>query len=52
MRKQPEPPKTKPGPQAERVKIDMPWQDAMKHALHKPRPKEGLPSAPEKKPKA
>ena len=33
----------KPGPKPERVKTDGDWQDAVKKALKKPRPKEGWP---------
>lgn len=31
----------------ERVKIDMPWEDAVKKALDKPKPPEGWPDQPE-----
>ena len=33
----------KPGPKPDRVKIDENWEDAVKKALDKPRPKEGWP---------
>ena len=45
-------PKKQPGPEAERVKIDAPWEDAVKLALEKPRPKDGWPSASESKSKS
>ena len=39
---------SKPGPDAERVKVDKPWGDAVKEALKKKRPKDGWPKPPEK----
>ena len=36
-----------PGPKADRLKIDMPWKDAVDKALKKPKPKDGWPK-PEK----
>ncbi len=36
------------GPEPDRVKIDMDWEQAVGKALKKPRPKEGV---PDKKPK-
>lgn len=41
--------KSKRGPEADRVKIDMNWKDAMSKALKKPRPTGGFPK--DKKPK-
>lgn len=41
---------SKPGPDPERVKLDKPWEDAVKDALKKKRPKDGWPE-PEKAPK-
>lgn len=43
------PAKAKPGPVEERVKIDMPWEDAIKVALSKPKPKDGWPKPDAKK---
>lgn len=41
--------KTPPGPEPERVRIDGDWEDAVKRALKKPRPKGGWPKPePEK----
>jgi len=39
----------KRGPEADRVKIDVTWKDAVKTALKKPRPEQGWPM--DKKPK-
>ncbi len=36
--------KRKTGPEPERVKIDKPWEDTVKDALKKERPKEGWPT--------
>jgi len=36
------------GPVADRVKIDVPWKDAVKAALEKKRPPEGWPKQPDK----
>lgn len=36
-------PKKKTGPKEDRVKLDIPWEDAVKIALDKERPKEGWP---------
>lgn len=44
-------PRKKPGPEAERVKIDAPWEQAVKTALTKPRPKAGWPAQPKAKKK-
>lgn len=41
--------KKKRGPEADRVKIDGNWKDAMSKALKKPRPEQGWPK--DKKPK-
>ena len=41
--------KAKPGPGAERVKIDLDWEEAVKRALGKKRPPEGWPLPPKKK---
>ena len=38
----------KPGPKEDRVKIDMDWEDAMKKALEKERPKDGQWPKPDK----
>lgn len=41
-------PKQKPGPEPDRLKIEvMDWETAVKKALHKPRPKEGWPESPD-----
>ena len=37
------PARQKPGPEEERVKIDIPWEDAVKKSLGKKKPKEGWP---------
>jgi hypothetical protein len=37
------PTKRKPGPEAERLKIDMPVEEAIKKVLLKKRPKDGWP---------
>jgi hypothetical protein len=44
-KKPPAKPKAKPGPVEERVKIDVPWEDAIKVALHKPKPPGGWPKS-------
>jgi len=36
-------PKKKPGPEPERVKTDLDWEDAVKRALEKKRPEDGWP---------
>jgi len=40
----------KPGPDAERLKFDMDWEDAAKKIVKKKRPKEGWPD-PDEQPK-
>jgi hypothetical protein len=39
----------KTGPKPDRVKTDKPWEDAVKGALEKKRPKEGWPKQEKKK---
>jgi len=39
----------KPGPNPDRLKIDADWEDAMKDALGKKKPKEGWPKKGKKK---
>lgn len=41
-------PKKKSGPAPDCVKIDVPWEDAVKAALAKGRPKTGWPEAPKR----
>jgi hypothetical protein len=36
------------GPDAERLKIKGDWIEAVKEALHKPRPESGWPASPER----
>ena len=36
-------PKSDPGPEPERLKIEGDWEDAMKRAMEKPKPAEGWP---------
>ena len=43
------PPKKRTGPKAERVKIDVPWEQAVKDALAKTRPPTGWPNEHKKK---
>jgi len=43
------PAKAKPGPVEERVKIEGDWEDAIKVALHKPKPPGGWPKNEKKK---
>lgn len=43
--------KSKPGPEPERVKTDLDWEDAVKRALEKKRPEEGWPKKDEGSPK-
>lgn len=42
-------PKSRPGPEAERLKLDMDWEKAVEKALGKKRPAEGWPTPPGKK---
>jgi hypothetical protein len=44
----PEPKKQTPGPEADRLKIDADWQEAVKKALAKKRPPDGWPKPPKK----
>lgn len=44
-------PKSKSGPEPERVKLKQPWQKAVGDALKKERPAEGWPDQPKRKPK-
>jgi hypothetical protein len=42
-------PKNRPGPEADRLKLDMDWEKAVEKALGKKRPPEGWPTPPGKK---
>ncbi|MEO8460038.1 MAG: hypothetical protein ABI451_05875 [Dokdonella sp.] len=42
--------KKKTGPEAATVKIDEPWEDAVRFALKKPKPEDGWPEEPKPKP--
>lgn len=43
--------KEKRGPKEDRVKIDIPWEEAVDKALNKKKPKDGWPKPPDRKPK-
>ena len=49
MTKKPE--RQRSGPKPETVKIDRPWEDAVRDALKRKRPDEGWPEQPKPKPK-
>jgi hypothetical protein len=42
--------KAKTGPEPEHVKIDVPWEKAVAHALTRPRPGKNWPGAPKPTP--
>jgi hypothetical protein len=46
IRKRPAKRKRKPGPPPERVKIEGNWENAIGHAISRPRPKSGWPKLP------
>ena len=41
--------RSKPGPKADRLKVEGPWGKALGRAIQKPRPKRGWPKPPKRK---